>query len=215
MMLLLALLLGGAPVDEDPAFVDGKRLYQASEYEQAIFRLQEAALVNDRAPPERARVLMWLGLAYAGFGDGVAARRAFRDAVSLDEAVEIPVEISPKVEADLLAVRAEVAAERKQAATSMSAPAPAVEPPTGDGVAWELAAGMGALGALCVAGGSVASGFAVVNDGVVNDLETFQDDAAKAQDARDAQVGVAVVLYGVGALLLGVTGVVVVAGLSE
>src|SRR3990172_441730 len=78
----------------------------------------DAALVADRAPTERAVVLLWLGLAYAGFGDQAAARRAFGDAIRLDPSIAPPIEISPKVLDEIEGVRGQVEAERA------SAPAP-------------------------------------------------------------------------------------------
>lgn len=214
MIVLTALLLAVVPLEEDTSFLDGRRLYEASEYEQAIFRFQEAALVADRAPADRAQVLVWLGLAYAGFGDAAAARRAFGDAIRLDRAIASPIEISPKVMDEIEAVRAQVAEE---GAPPPPAPAPAPPPvvPDDGRVTWGLVAGLGTLGAICVVAGAVATGFAVVNDGIVKDLETFQDDAARAQDDRDAQVGAAVMLYGIGTVLIGGGGVLLATGMPE
>ncbi|MBI1946692.1 MAG: hypothetical protein HYS27_13425 [Deltaproteobacteria bacterium] len=213
MITIAALLALALPLGEDPAFAEGRRLYEESEYEQAIFRLQEAALVADREPTDRATVFLWLGLAYAGFGDVAAARRAFGDALRLEPTLAPPVEISPKVADEIEAVRSEVAAERAVLR------APATGPPTptpdapGDEHPWGLVAGLAGMGAVSVVAGGVAVGFAMQNHGIVNDLETFQDDAARAQDERDAQVIVAVVLFGAGTALLGGGGAVLVADL--
>lgn len=215
MILVAALLVMALPLEQDPAFAEGRRLYEASEYEQAIFRLQEAALVVDRPSGERAQALMWLGLAYAGFGDTPAARHAFGDAIRLDPAIAAPIEISPKVTAELEAVREQVTAERAQALAAAASARPAAPAPSEGGPPWALVAGVGALGTICVVAGAIATGFAVVNDGVVHDLETFQDDAARAQDERDAQVLAAAVLFGAGTVLLGGGGVVLAAGLPE
>ena len=214
MILVAALLVLTVPLDEDAAFLEGRRLYEASEYEQAIFRLQEAALVAERAPADRALVLLWLGLSYAGFGDTTAARRAFGDAIRLDADITAPIEVSPKVAAEIEEVRAEVTAERARVRVTPPPPAAPTAPPDA-GTPWGLLAGVGALGTLCIVGGAVATGFAVVNDGVVRDLETFQDDAAHAQDERDAQVAAAVVLFGAGAVLIGGGGAILVSSMTE
>lgn len=207
-MSVLALLLAlplAAPLADDPAFVEGQRLYQESEYEQAVFRFQTAALVADRAAAERARALTWLGLAYAGAGDAEAARRAFEDALLLDPQATIPVEVSPKIEEEFEAVRAALAATPRAAPASAHPPAPPGPPRAApeSGGPWVLAGSVGALGALCVAAGAVATGFAFANKGIIDDPETFQDDAARAQVERDAQVIAAAALFGAGALLLG------------
>jgi tetratricopeptide (TPR) repeat protein len=202
MMVLLAALLSLIPLEEDPAFIEGRRLYEASEYEQAVFRLQRAALIEDRTPAERAEVFMWLGLAYAGFGDAGAARRAFSDAMRIEPTIHAPIEISPKVEAEIEAVRAETKSAHAQPRVAPSTP-PAEVSGASDGPPWAILVGTGALGVVCVVGGAVAAGFAWSSDQIVKDLDSFQDDAARAQDERDVQVVTASVLFGVGAVLVG------------
>jgi len=207
---LLLVLPLAMPLADDPSFVEGQRLYQESEYEQAVFRFQTAALVADRPAGERASALMWLGLAYAGAGDSASARRAFEDALRLSPAATIPVEVSPKVEEDFLAVRAALAeAPPRTPPPGAASTAPDARPdsPVRD-APWVLAGGIGALGALCVAAGAVATGLAVVNKGIIDDTETFQDDAARAQVDRDVQVAAAAALFGAGVLLLGGSGAV-------
>ncbi len=196
-----AIALASALAD-DAAFVEGCRLYEASEYEQATFRFQEAALVVDRASSERAQVFMWLGLAYAGFGDAESARRSFRDAMRIDDAVAVPIEISPKVEAEVAAVREEVrAAKAAEAKRVEEKPPPPPVAPAGGG-SWVLPV-VGIAGAACVVGGVVSAGLAASSHARANDLETFQDEVPDAIAARDAQVAVAVGLAGMGVVLLG------------
>ncbi len=213
-MIVAALLLAmplALPLDDDPAFVEGRQLYQASEYEQAVFRFQATALVADRPAPERARALMWLGLAYAGVGDSAAARRSFEDALRMDAQIAIPVEVSPKIEVEFQAVRAALAAAAAPSAPASSdePPHPAVSPAAPNrGDPWVLAGGIGALGALCVIAGAVATGLAIANKGVIDDPEAFQDDAARAQVDRDVQVVAATALFGAGVLLFGGSGAV-------
>jgi hypothetical protein len=200
-VLVAALVIARALAD-DAAFVEGRRLYEASEYEQAMFRFQEAALVTERPPAERAQVFMWLGLAYAGLGDAESARRAFRDAIRVDGAVAVPIEISPKVEAEIAAVREEVRAAKASESKRVTLP-----PPTPPAVAneggWVLPVVVGVAGAACVAGGVVSAGLAASSHARANDLETFQDEVPDAIAARDTQAVVAVGLAGVGVALLG------------
>lgn len=201
---VFAVVLASALAD-DAAFVDGRRLYEASEYEQATFRFQEAALVADRPPSERAQVFLWLGLAYAGFGDAESARRAFRDAMRLDDAVAAPIEISPKVEAEIAVVRDEVraakTAETKRGEEKL--PPPPVAPAPDAGGSWVLPTLVGVAGAALVVGGVVSAGLAASSHARANNLETFQDEVPDAIAARDAQAAVAVGLTGMGIVLLG------------
>jgi tetratricopeptide (TPR) repeat protein len=207
LVVVVAAMMAGALAD-DAAFVEGRRLYEASEYEQATFRFQEAALVATREPGEKAQVFMWLGLAYAGFGDAESARRAFRDAFRIDATVAVPVEISPKVEAEIAAVRGEVQAEvaARDAALKeeRDAPPPPPPPPPVDDGAWVVPAAVGVTGTACVVGGVIAAGLAASSHARAVDLETFQDEVPGIVATRDTQAAIAAGLVGVGVVLVGV-----------
>jgi hypothetical protein len=197
-------LLTGALAD-NASFVEGQKLYEESEYEQSIFRLQAAALDPTLTPSERAQVFVWLGLAYAGFGDATSARRAFHDGLALDGSLALPVEVSPKVEAEFAAVQAQLADEARVKAAPKPAPpvAPPPPPSSKSSAVPFIGLAVGGLGVVAVIGGGFAAVLALQNDAIVKDLDTFQDDAAKAQSARDAETVVAAMALPVGVLLVG------------
>jgi tetratricopeptide (TPR) repeat protein len=205
------LFLAAGALSDDAAFVEGKQLYEQSEYEQAIFRFQAASLETQHTDAERAQVLVWLGLAYAGFGDAASSRRAFADALRIDPSSPLPVEVSPKVETEFNAVRDEVARAPRRPSGAAARPPPGTKPASkpdaqgahgGSVMPW-VGLGVGALGVVCLAAGGVAAILAVQNNAVVQDLETFQDDAYAAQNARDVQTVVAAVAIPAGVLLAG------------
>lgn len=84
-------------LDADEDFGAALELYQDLEFEQAIFRLQDAALVTAWADEDRARVFVWMGVNYAQLGDEASARRSFLHAARRDPAIELPVSVSPTV----------------------------------------------------------------------------------------------------------------------
>ncbi len=95
-LLLIALLAGGVPLEEDIDFKEGRRLVDDDlDYERAVFRFQKVAK-SQRPPEERAIVNAWLGLTYANLGDEEQAVEAFVTAIKLDPLVALPPS-SPKV----------------------------------------------------------------------------------------------------------------------
>lgn len=210
---MVALVMLAGALDDHPAFHEGRRLYEESEYEQATFRFQEAALdPSIVAPSEKAQIFMWLGLAYAGFGNAESARRAFRDALRLDENVAVPIEISPKVEAEIAAVRDEVRADKEAArareeaarkAKDEEAARAAHAASASSGTSWVLPVVVGAAGAACLIGSVVSASLAMASHEQASDLETFQDEVPALVATRDTQAAIAVGIGGIGAALVG------------
>src|SRR5207248_1354167 len=99
----------------DPAFEEGQRLYKALEYEQAIFRFEEVAVRPSIEPADKAQALMWLGLSYAGTGDLESAKRDFRQALVVDDALALPPTISPRIATIFEDLRTDVRKEKAAA----------------------------------------------------------------------------------------------------
>lgn len=98
--LVLLLVAGQAeppPLEEDLAFVEGRRLYDELEPARAVFKFKEALRAPGRSGADRARIHTWLGLTYALLGESESARASFTDALALDPAVVLPGEPAPKV----------------------------------------------------------------------------------------------------------------------
>ena len=199
---VLALLLAAAaPLADDKAFQEGLDLYGRFEFEQATFRFESAAVEKDRAPQERARVFVWLGLSYAAIGRFDDAERSFVDALRLDPAAAIETEVSPKV-AEVFAKAKQVAAPRVEEPP----PPPPPPPPVVDAAPPLLLIGGGAAagtGLVALAAAGVLVALYVGNAEIVRDPDAFQDVAKRAQDDANAQIVGAGVLGGVGGLLVG------------
>lgn len=130
-MVVALVLLGGA-LDDNKPFQEGVGLYQELEFEQAIFRFEEAALDPGLTEKERALVFGWMAMAYAGRGDAEASKRSLRNALLKDPEVTLPGVAPPKVKGWLEEVRASLgptplAAEGASASEGASDPASATE----------------------------------------------------------------------------------------
>jgi tetratricopeptide (TPR) repeat protein len=212
-LLALSLALSTAIAD-DPEFTEGVRLYNEFEFEQSIFRFQKAALTAQTGTAgDRAEVFIWLGLSYAGIGDFESARRHFKDALSLAPDMPLPGKASPKVQELLEEVRADVKANPPPPPDPGPGPTsdPTADPPPPSGPPLDpviLWTGAGIAGALAV-GALVGAGVMLVlmqgNLAIVQDENSFQDEAKAAQDAANIQAGAAVGL-GVTGLVLGAAG---------
>lgn len=219
---VLALGLALAPpLAEDPVFLEGQRLYRDLEFDQAIFRFEEAARVIDREPKERARAFAWLGLAYAQVGDFDSARRAFRSAVLFDIETTLPEMAPPKVTEILEEERRERRAQapatvapgpKTPAPAQEAAPAPSDDASAGGGDAlwWFAGGGVAAAGATALVGSAVFGALSFSSLQVAEDPKQFQDVSKRALDDANLQLGVAaslaatgVVLTGAGAALIG------------
>jgi tetratricopeptide (TPR) repeat protein len=213
-MLWLAWMLS-LSLAEDPSFLEGQRLYRAFEYEQAIFRFQEIAVRPQVASDDRAEALVWLGLSYAGTGDLEAARRNFKDALTLHPSAGLPANASPRVKELFDEARASLApanpSEPKRDPVPSSTPPqgpPTPEQPTAEAphdaspmlVPGAVLAGVGAV---ALAGGVVLALLASSSYAEATDPSAFQDDAQAALDRTNTEVIAAGVMLPVGALLAG------------
>ncbi len=193
----------------DPTFEEGVRLYQASSYEQAIFRFEEIAVRPGLAPSDKATTLLWLGLSYAGTGDLDAAKRSFRFALTADVTAALPTETSPVIVEMIEEIRQELtppvaAVEPVAPATPSETPSPSLSPAV-------IGGGIGAgLGALAIISGGVLALIAADQLAQASDPDAFQDDAITARDNAGATATAALVLIPLGAVV-GVTGVALVA----
>jgi len=213
MIALLMLMAVAVPLDDDPTFKEGRRLYDELEFEQAIFRFEQAAQVEGRTPPELARLKMWVGVSHGQLGDFTRAGEAFRAAVDLDEKAEVPVPVSPKLDALLKNARAEREARLREDAADGTAPAPKgggggeVDPL---GIAlWTGAIALGVAGGLAfmVTGGLGA--FSLMTYSSASDMTVTQVEAQRLVDQANFAAGGAAVTGGVGlALLVGATVVI-------
>lgn len=104
------------PLEEDLAFVEGRRLYDELEPARAVFKFREALRTEGRSDEDLATIHVWLGLTYAQLGEIGTAQESFGDALALDPDAALPGEPSPKIVELFDEARAE-------------APAPASAPP--------------------------------------------------------------------------------------
>jgi tetratricopeptide (TPR) repeat protein len=182
----MVLLLALGALAEDPAFAEGRALYDQLEYEQAVFRFQEVALRPELAPEDQATALTWLGLSFAGTGNMDAARRAFVDAASLKPELTLPVEVAPALQQLFDDAHQEALRRRAEARPS---PTPNPVPPPG-AVADE---------AVPVVGGAGLAGLSFATWEGAKDKQLFQADAKAQLDAANLELGAAWVLMPVGA----------------
>lgn len=220
--LTVAVTLSGAvfaPLEDDSNFVEAQQLYEDLEFEQAIFRLQAAALVPGRPAYEQARIFVWLGICYGQSGDVSSARRAFADAVRADVDVALPVTVAPELEELLVAVR-EAEREKKslQQASRTPEPSPdsdmdasASEPEANDPAAVRASEPMGYSvlwfsGAALGIAAAVGTGYLTYSayDQAQNPATTQVDASAAVQNANIALyatggvLGLAILSAGVG-----------------
>lgn len=212
----------------DAGFVEGVRLYKATEYEQAIVQFQQLLKREDptttQSAADKAEALLWLGLSYAGSGDLDTARLTLRQALATDPTIALPPQTSPAMVALWDELRGELRGDLPAptpVAGPVTVPAP-VPAPAAPIVHPESAAGPGSL---VVVGGAVAAAGAValVGGGVLavvasaslqnaQDIEQFQQDAKASLDNANAQaLGASVLLplgvvLGVGGVLLAMSG---------
>lgn len=116
---LLSTLAVAVPLEEDPAYSEGMRLFEDFEYEKAVFRFKDALRVEDRSPAEKATVLIRLGMTYAELRDEASARESFLEALQADPLAVLPADASPKIKTLLDEARAEL----RQARAAGAAPA--------------------------------------------------------------------------------------------
>lgn len=211
MIALLMFMAVAVPLDDDPTFKEGRRLYDELEFEQAIFRFEQAAQVDGRTPPELARLKMWVGVSHGQLGDFTRAGEAFRMAVDLDEKAEVPVPVSPKLDALLKNARAEREARLREDAADGTSPATKGGAGGGDvnplGIAlWTGAIALGVAGGLAfmVTGGLGA--FSLMTYSSASDMTVTQVEAQRLVDQANFAAGGAAVTGGVGlAFLVGAT----------
>jgi hypothetical protein len=208
MLALLLLMSVTTPLDDEPAFKDGRRLYDELEFEQAIFRFEQAAQVRDRTPSELATLKMWVGLSHGQLGDFTRAGEAFRAAVDLDPDVQLPVAVSPKLDSLLKNARSEREARLREdapdGALSPSTQKPGVDPL---GVAlWGGAISLGIAGGLFFIATGGLGAFALMTFAAASDPTVTQVDAQRLVDQANLAAGGATVTGAVGlAFLVGGT----------
>ncbi|WP_164017366.1 tetratricopeptide repeat protein [Pyxidicoccus trucidator] len=104
------------------------RLYEELEYEQALDALAQTKTLA-KTDDERAQVALYEGVVLADLGQRPRSLTAFREALSLKLDARLPVKVSPKVERDFEAVRAEVRTEREAQARAKAQPLQLPPPP--------------------------------------------------------------------------------------
>lgn len=195
----MVLLLALGALAEDPAFAEGRALYDQLEYEQAVFRFQEVALRPELAPEDQATALTWLGLSFAGTGNMDAARRAFVDAASLKPELTLPVEVAPALQ-QLFDDAHQEAQRRRAEARPSPTPNPVPPPAAAADEAVPVLPLVGvALGAATLVGGAGLAGLSFATWEGAKDKQLFQADAKAQLDTANLELGAAWVLMPVGA----------------
>ena len=119
---LFSLVAAPPPLSEDPAYQEGMRLYDAFEYERAIFRFKEALRIEERSDSDRATIYLRLGMTYAELRDDESAMEAFMNALEADPLLVLPDEAAPKIKALLDDARRAVRKKRETAARASQPP---------------------------------------------------------------------------------------------
>jgi hypothetical protein len=119
------------PLDDDPAYKEGMRLYEDFEYERAVFRFKEALRVKDRTNSDRAVIGLRLGMTYAELRDDQGALDAFEAALTEDPLLVLPSDASPKIKDMLDQARQAVRGKRGTGKTPPPVTSPPVKPPAG------------------------------------------------------------------------------------
>lgn len=198
--MLVAWLLALGSLGSDPAFVEGQRLYDQLEYEQAVFRFQEVALRPELPPEDRASALTWLGLGYAGAGSLDAARRSFVYAARAWPGVALPVEVSPALARLFDDAKREAATfpTAPLSPTPATAPSEPSTPPEKAGDFPVLPAAGLAAGATVAAAGVGMVVLSAVTFGAAQDKQLYQGDAKAQLDLANVELGVAYALIPIG-----------------
>jgi hypothetical protein len=188
-------------------FIEGRRLYESFEFEKASFRFRAAT----RAPlgdVDRARALVWLGVAQGQAGDAPAARESFAAALALDPASSLPPDAPPTLEP----VFSEARAAPKDAPAPAAPAAPPAAAPSSGGPSLPTVVGaiVAGAGVLIVGGGA---GVGVLASSQANEAaaERFQDDAIAGYESAQTTALLANGLLVVGGAAVG-TGVAVLVG---
>jgi hypothetical protein len=230
--LLLTLALAAPSVDDDAQFQKGLALYEDLEFEQAILLLQEVAVRDDLAPADKARVLVWLGVAHGQTGNLDAAKRHFELAAAAHTDVELPVRVGPRLDRMFHDARREAREAAKNAPPEEPEPPeeeerppyalphdpeplPEAEPEGGGGLWWITAGVGGGLGAVSVAAAGALGVYAAMADATFSDPQTPQPDAVAARDTGVPALIGAVTAGVVGVGLLGLGGVATFLALGE
>src|SRR5689334_17639988 len=109
-----ALLVLGAPwgavraaEQGNPYILAAVRLYDASEYEEALRTLEKAAQWPSNTPQDQVSVALLQGILLLESQKDEQGLSAFRRALSLSPAARLPVPVSPKITEQLERVRQE------------------------------------------------------------------------------------------------------------
>jgi hypothetical protein len=86
-----------AETSRNPYFVAGLKLFADLDYEAAIEQLRKASSFPGNTLDDEVAIDLYLGMAQAGLGRENEADYAFRLALSLSPAAELPSNVSPKV----------------------------------------------------------------------------------------------------------------------
>jgi hypothetical protein len=109
LVVLLALSpMAPAGIETDPEMKKAQALVDAFEYEKAAAAFEGLAQRQNLTDPDRAVVLVWLGLTYTELREQAKASVAFEDAVTADPLIVLPRDASPKIKTLLEDARARV-----------------------------------------------------------------------------------------------------------
>lgn len=132
-VLVVLLSVAGASVAwaAEPAPYAGavERLFKDFEYEEAIRAAQKALAQPGNPPAVEVRVSLFEGISHAELGQPQQALRAFKRALSLDPAAQLPVAVSPRTEALFEQARADMVVPAPVVPSSQPASPEASEQP--------------------------------------------------------------------------------------
>ncbi|MDP2345909.1 MAG: hypothetical protein Q8O67_33525 [Deltaproteobacteria bacterium] len=207
------------------------RMYGELEYESAEPLFRAIATRPSEENNARASAWLWVGLCQAGVGNFAGAAEAMKEALKLDPDVAFTNEVSPTVQelfddAKTAALKEAAGTKTRTTTTTTAADGAAgateittgepEQPPVIAGPSPLLLAGGGvaAVGAAAALTGVVFGVIAQQQLAIVDDPQTFQDDAQRELDGanRSAAIGLTTGIVG-GALIVGGV-VLLVTGMS-
>lgn len=210
-------------LEADRDWQEATRLLETFEYDGALGHLENALARETRTEPERARVLVRIGLIHAQLMREDAAVSSFERALLADENVSLGDDASPNIVPLFTAAVRRVAERRSTEASATPAPAPSTPPnpeptasamdPGGAPIATVGWVALGGGGATAVVGaGMWGAGFALLS---VAEGQEFQSDVQTwGERSAWAQIGglaVGIVGVAIGVVGAGVLGVALVA----
>lgn len=204
---------------ENPHLAEAMAQIQALEERKALQTLERAKDWAKGSPRALAQVHLYMGLAHAGLVDEARAVQSFEAALALDRTLQLPPNLSPKVNEWWQQARAKYPAPEVKTPSPAPAAALAPSPPDVPAPAPQTApllrryAGYGLLAAgAAIIGGGVYSGIRAQSVARSAAQEPFGAPALALQEEANGHATTANLLYIGGAVAAGAGAVLVVSG---